>query len=145
MAGRVGLINTAIKTSVTGYIQRRLVKALEDLKVQHDDTVRAACGTSAAGKKTVADIVQFVYGTDGMDGAQVRFCNFFVAYAMPRFVIINAKYGGFPLLDIARDSAELIAMFDKHRDTTFSDCIKVPLDPRSTYVVYEFDGQELIC
>ena len=32
MGGRVGLIDTAVKTSQTGYIQRRLIKSLEDLK-----------------------------------------------------------------------------------------------------------------
>jgi len=40
MGGRIGLIDTAVKTSQTGYIQRRLVKGLEDLKVEYDMTVR---------------------------------------------------------------------------------------------------------
>ena len=40
MGGRVGLIDTAVKTSQTGYIQRRLIKGLEDLKVEYDMTVR---------------------------------------------------------------------------------------------------------
>ena len=40
MGGRVGLIDTAVKTSQTGYIQRRLVKGLEDLNVKYDMTVR---------------------------------------------------------------------------------------------------------
>ena len=38
MGGRVGLIDTAVKTSQTGYIQRRLIKGLEDLKVEYDMT-----------------------------------------------------------------------------------------------------------
>ncbi|CED83722.1 beta and beta-prime subunits of dna dependent rna-polymerase [Phaffia rhodozyma] len=59
MGGREGLIDTAIKTAETGYIQRRLVKALEDVKVCYDGTVRNAGG----------DILQFVYGEDGMDAA----------------------------------------------------------------------------
>jgi DNA-directed RNA polymerase II subunit RPB1 len=59
MGGREGLIDTAIKTAETGYIQRRLVKALEDVKVCYDGTVRNASG----------DILQFVYGEDGMDAA----------------------------------------------------------------------------
>ncbi|KAI9205990.1 uncharacterized protein BJ171DRAFT_498337 [Polychytrium aggregatum] len=58
MGGREGLIDTAVKTSDTGYIQRRLVKALEDVLVQYDGTVRNSRG----------HIVQFVYGEDGMDG-----------------------------------------------------------------------------
>jgi DNA-directed RNA polymerase II subunit RPB1 len=40
MGGREGLIDTAVKTSETGYIQRRLVKALEDVMVRYDGTVR---------------------------------------------------------------------------------------------------------
>ena len=40
MGGRVGLIDTAVKTSNTGYIQRRLIKGMEDLKVEYDMTVR---------------------------------------------------------------------------------------------------------
>jgi DNA-directed RNA polymerase II subunit RPB1 len=40
MGGRTGLIDTAVKTSTTGYIQRRLIKGLEDLKVEYDMTVR---------------------------------------------------------------------------------------------------------
>jgi DNA-directed RNA polymerase beta' subunit len=59
MAGREGLIDTAVKTAETGYIQRRLVKALEDVMVAYDGTVRNSLG----------DVVQFVYGEDGMDGA----------------------------------------------------------------------------
>lgn len=39
MGGRVGLIDTAVKTSQTGYIQRRLIKGMEDLKVEYDMTV----------------------------------------------------------------------------------------------------------
>ena len=36
MGGREGLIDTAVKTSQTGYIQRKLVKSMEDLKVHYD-------------------------------------------------------------------------------------------------------------
>lgn len=54
MAGREGLIDTAVKTAETGYIQRRLVKALEDVMVAYDGTVRNSLG----------DVVQFVYGED---------------------------------------------------------------------------------
>ena len=62
MAGREGLIDTAVKTAETGYIQRRLVKALEDVMVKYDGTVRNSLG----------DIVQFVYGEDGMDGQYIE-------------------------------------------------------------------------
>nr|A5DCV3.2 RecName: Full=DNA-directed RNA polymerase II subunit RPB1; Short=RNA polymerase II subunit 1; Short=RNA polymerase II subunit B1; AltName: Full=DNA-directed RNA polymerase III largest subunit [Meyerozyma guilliermondii ATCC 6260] len=62
MAGREGLIDTAVKTAETGYIQRRLVKALEDIMVHYDGTTRNSLG----------DIIQFVYGEDGVDGTQVE-------------------------------------------------------------------------
>ncbi|KPV73620.1 uncharacterized protein RHOBADRAFT_54819 [Rhodotorula graminis WP1] len=62
MAGREGLIDTAVKTAETGYIQRRLVKALEDVMVAYDGTVRNSLG----------DVVQFIYGEDGMDGAFIE-------------------------------------------------------------------------
>jgi DNA-directed RNA polymerase II subunit RPB1 len=62
MAGREGLIDTAVKTAETGYIQRRLVKALEDVMAKYDGTVRNSLG----------DIVQFVYGEDGLDGVHIE-------------------------------------------------------------------------
>ncbi|KAK3694861.1 hypothetical protein B0T22DRAFT_84642 [Podospora appendiculata] len=62
MAGREGLIDTAVKTAETGYIQRRLVKALEDSEAQYDGTVRNSLG----------DIIQFVYGEDGLDGISIE-------------------------------------------------------------------------
>tara|TARA_Y100000591_G_C21854018_1_gene713706 strand:- start:6664 stop:11115 length:4452 start_codon:yes stop_codon:yes gene_type:complete len=57
MGGREGLIDTAVKTSETGYIQRKLIKAMEDLKVYYDLSVRNAYG----------NIIQFIYGEDGMN------------------------------------------------------------------------------
>jgi len=62
MGGRVGLIDTAVKTSQTGYIQRRLVKGLEDLEVHYDATVRNNKGK----------IVQFTYGDDNIDPVRVE-------------------------------------------------------------------------
>lgn len=62
MAGREGLIDTAVKTAETGYIQRRLVKALEELSVRYDGTVRDSRG----------NIIQFIYGEDGLDGAHIE-------------------------------------------------------------------------
>ncbi|WVZ51464.1 hypothetical protein U9M48_002610 [Paspalum notatum var. saurae] len=62
MGGREGLIDTAVKTSETGYIQRRLVKAMEDIMVKYDGTVRNSLG----------DVIQFLYGEDGMDAIWVE-------------------------------------------------------------------------
>uniref|UniRef100_A0A674HBK6 DNA-directed RNA polymerase subunit n=1 Tax=Taeniopygia guttata TaxID=59729 RepID=A0A674HBK6_TAEGU len=52
MAGREGLVDTAVKTAETGYMQRRLVKSLEDLCSQYDLTVRSSTGVSEKIKKT---------------------------------------------------------------------------------------------
>ena len=57
ISGREGLVDTAVKTAETGYMSRRLMKSLEDLSSQYDDTVR----TSSMG------IVQFQYGEDKLD------------------------------------------------------------------------------
>ncbi len=57
MGGREGLVDTAVRTSRSGYMQRRLINALEDLKVMQDGTVR----------NTSQTIIQFRYGEDGID------------------------------------------------------------------------------
>ncbi|HEC94676.1 MAG TPA: DNA-directed RNA polymerase subunit A', partial [Thermoplasmatales archaeon] len=57
MGGREGLVDTAVRTSRSGYMQRRLINALENLKVEEDLTVR----------DTDNEIVQFIYGEDGVD------------------------------------------------------------------------------
>ena len=62
IGGRVGLIDTAVKTSQTGYISRRLIKALEDLMVRYDMTVR----------NNKNKIVQFKYGDDAFDPIKVE-------------------------------------------------------------------------
>jgi len=62
MGGREGLIDTAIKTSETGYIQRRLSKAMENISVEYDLTVRNSEG----------GIIEFFYGEDGMDALNLE-------------------------------------------------------------------------
>lgn len=76
MAGREGLIDTAVKTAETGYIQRRLVKALEDVQICYDGTVRNSLG----------DLLQFIYGEDGMDGA------FIENQSIDTFVLSNKEF-----------------------------------------------------
>lgn len=63
MAGREGLVDTAVKTSRSGYLQRCLVKHLEELKVCYDFTVRNAENA----------IVQFRYGEDSLDPTKAAF------------------------------------------------------------------------
>lgn len=63
MAGREGLIDTAVKTSRSGYLQRCLIKHLESLAIAYDYTVRDSDGS----------IIQFAYGEDGLDVLKCQF------------------------------------------------------------------------
>ena len=62
MGGREGLIDTAVKTSDTGYIQRQMMKTMEDMHAAYDGTVRNNTGV----------IIQYRYGEDGVDSTQVE-------------------------------------------------------------------------
>ncbi|KAK8921570.1 DNA-directed RNA polymerase II subunit RPB1 [Platanthera zijinensis] len=79
MAGREGLVDTAIKTSRSGYLQRCLVKNLESLKVCYDHTVRDADGT----------IIQFTYGEDGVDVQKSSFLSEFEIITMNQKVLFE--------------------------------------------------------
>ena len=60
MGGREGLVDTAVRTQQSGYMQRRLINALEHIKLEYDGTVRDPHG----------HIIQFLYGEDGIDVAK---------------------------------------------------------------------------
>ncbi|TQN72089.1 DNA-directed RNA polymerase I subunit, partial [Colletotrichum shisoi] len=81
MAGREGLIDTAVKTSRSGYLQRCIIKGMEGLTVTYDSTVRDADGT----------LVQFLYGEDGLDPTKQKYLTDF----------------SFVLRNIASESAQL--------------------------------------
>ncbi len=61
MGGREGLVDTAVRTSKSGYLQRRLINALSELETQYDGTVRDTSDT----------IVQFEFGEDGTSPVEV--------------------------------------------------------------------------
>jgi DNA-directed RNA polymerase subunit A' len=61
MGGREGLVDTAVRTSKSGYLQRRLINALSELEAQYDGTVRDTSDT----------IVQFEFGEDGTSPVRV--------------------------------------------------------------------------
>ena len=63
MAGREGLVDTAVKTSRSGYLQRCLIKHLEGICTSYDQTVRDSDGS----------VVQFLYGCDGIDVTKANF------------------------------------------------------------------------
>ncbi|MEM4745862.1 MAG: DNA-directed RNA polymerase subunit A', partial [Metallosphaera sp.] len=54
--GREGLVDTAVRTSQSGYMQRRLINALSDLRIEYDGTVRTLYG----------EVIQTLYGGDGV-------------------------------------------------------------------------------
>ncbi len=60
MSGREGVTDTALKTAVSGYTQRKMVKILEDVQVKYDGTVRNSAG----------EIIQWEYAADGLDRTQ---------------------------------------------------------------------------
>jgi DNA-directed RNA polymerase III subunit RPC1 len=62
MGGREGLVDTAVKTAETGYMQRRLMKTLEDLAIKYDYSVRTSSD----------EVVQFLYGDDGLEPMQME-------------------------------------------------------------------------
>lgn len=92
MAGREGLIDTAVKTSRSGYLQRCIIKGMEGLTVSYDSTVRDADGT----------LVQFLYGEDGLDVTKQKYLHDF----------------GFVLRNIGSESAQL--NFDSSFKDTFA-------------------------
>jgi DNA-directed RNA polymerase subunit A' len=90
MGGREGLVDTAVRTSRSGYMQRRLINALEDLKVVEDGTVRNTAGT----------IIEYRYGEDGIDPTRS-----FQGAAVPLDEVIQGVLGrrAKPLVDMKGD------------------------------------------
>ena len=80
MGGREGLIDTAVKTSETGYIQRKLIKSMEDNKVSFDLSVRNANG----------NMIQYLYGEDGINSIKIENQSF--NYMKDDYNTIEQKY-----------------------------------------------------
>lgn len=96
MAGREGLIDTAVKTSRSGYLQRCLIKGMEGLTVGYDSSVRDSDGT----------LVQFLYGEDGLDIAKQKYLTNF------GFVLRNFES---QLAQTHYNEATALGLFD-HKD-----------------------------
>lgn len=102
MHGRIGLIDTAVKTSQTGYIQRRLIKGLEDLQIDYDGTVRNSKGK----------IIQFAYGDDGFESTKVE------AQRIPLVTMsIQDIYMHYDIPGVNDYDKELINIYDKNTVT----------------------------
>ena len=87
MGGREGIIDTAVKTSETGYIQRRLIKALEDIKINYDLTLR----------NHNDEIIQFLYGEDGYDSSKLEKQNI-DDFLEPSIIIFKHYYNNIDIL-----------------------------------------------
>ena len=80
MGGREGLIDTACKAAEIGYIQRRLVKAMETVMARYDGILRTSGGNA----------VQFLYGEDGMDAVWIERQEFKLLSMKPNFKTLLA-------------------------------------------------------
>jgi DNA-directed RNA polymerase II subunit RPB1 len=121
MGGRVGLIDTAVKTSTTGYIQRRLIKGLEDLMVGYDMTIR----------NNKNKIVQFTYGEDCIDTIKVE--NQLLPLAS---MSIQDIYSHYALPDETGKIKEISHMFHKNTLRRYKTQKKDMLDKSKKYIDY---------
>ena len=119
MGGRIGLIDTAVKTSQTGYIQRRLIKGLEDLKVEYDMTVRNSKGK----------IVQFAYGDDGFDSTRVE--NQFIPLVG---MSVEDIYMHYDILGVNDRDTELLEIYSKGTITRMKKQRPESRDKCKTYI-----------
>ena len=142
MGGRMGLIDTAVKTSQTGYIQRRLVKGLEDLKVEYDMTVRNNMGK----------IVQFSYGEDGAETTRIEnqsipIVNMSVEQIYMHYDIVGMNSGDSELIKIYTKGAA--ARVKKQREDAQIVCkkyIDYMIDVRDELVdnVFKFKNEDSV-
>ncbi len=96
MGGREGIVDTAVRTSRSGYMQRRLINALEDIKVTEDRTVR----------NTADSIVQVLYGEDGIDPS--------------RSIQGDAVDVDGILIEALGDEAQILAKIDEKRASAYA-------------------------
>ena len=127
MGGRVGLIDTAVKTSQTGYISRRLIKALEDLMVRYDMTVR----------NNKNKIIQFKYGDDGFDPIKVE------NQSIPIVTMTQSQiYDHYSITNNKKDGLSLI--FTSASFTKFKTELKDLQNKNKIYIDLMIDNQKKI-
>ncbi len=118
MGGREGLVDTAVRTSRSGYMQRRLINALEDLKLKQDGTVR----------NTADMVVQFRYGEDGIDPC--------------RSVQGDAIDVDDLLVEVLGDEAELLAKIEEKKVAGYATIEKdlMEMEEEEEFEEPEFEG-----
>ena len=129
MGGRIGLIDTAVKTSTTGYIQRRLIKGLEDLKVEYDMTVRNNRGK----------IIQFKYGDDGFDSTKAE------NQAIPLVgMSVEDVYLHYDIAGINDEKSDILRIYTKGTVTRMKKQQSETMKKNKTYIDKMLDVRELI-
>lgn len=139
MGGRVGLIDTAVKTSTTGYIQRRLIKGMEDLKIEYDMTVR----------NNKSRIIQFAYGEDNIDPVKVEsqlvplvsmsIEDIYAHYHMPssdaKDIVFTSAFTKGVIMRMKREKSE--------SDTKFKELIDYMIEEREQIIKCVFRGKDV--
>ena len=104
MSGREGCCDTAMNTATSGYIQRRIVKLTEDIKIQYDGTVRDVIGS----------IYQLSYGENGVDpkstikvDEEQQSCN--ISNIVNK---LNMQYEKKPKKKVSKDLDEILLNFN---------------------------------
>lgn len=92
MAGREGLIDTAVKTANSGYLQRCLVKHMEEVKVGYDMSARMG-----------SKVVQFIYGEDGLDCTKSSYLDDIEFFRKNNFLLKEKESSISKLGDICKD------------------------------------------
>ncbi|KYR02194.1 RNA polymerase I [Tieghemostelium lacteum] len=106
MAGREGLIDTAVKTSRSGYLQRCLIKHLEGLTVQYDNTVRDSDGS----------VIQFYYGEDALEIGKTPFLDKYSLIAQ-NYSLVKSQFN-FDELVHSLKNVDLVEYADQMRNAT---------------------------
>ena len=132
MAGRIGLIDTAVKTSQTGYAQRRIIKSLEDITVCYDMTVRNHMGK----------IIQFTYGDDGFDSTRVESQHLPLVNMSVEDIYMHYDIIGLQRSTVAR--SELMNIFTKPTVTRISKQRVVTTEKTREYIERAIDNRKKV-
>ncbi|KAL0915444.1 hypothetical protein M5K25_015862 [Dendrobium thyrsiflorum] len=123
MAGRDGLVDTAVKTSRSGYLQRCLVKNLECLKVCYDHTVRDADGS----------IIQFTYGEDGVDVQKSSFLGEFEALLMNQKVLLENLSGQLENAHLSNSNGYIKELPNELKEKAMHFYSRLPKNPKGYF------------
>ena len=129
MGGRVGLIDTAVKTSQTGYIQRRIIKGLEDLIVSYDMTIR----------NNKNKIIQYSYGDDNFDPIKIE------SQSMPFLnMTLEELYSHYQMPNDSTKDSIYSTLYTKQAYSRFKKQKSDLLSKTKSYIDYLIESRNLI-